>query len=262
MQLAFDLISDLHIETWDKFNWSDQPTSTVCIVAGDVSRDRTQLIETLEHLGRVYQAVFYIDGNAEHEDYLNNLDGSYANLIEEIKDIPNVIYMLDNVVVIDGVAILATNGWWTYNFDSDIDAEQSMQYYQAKQDITLYQSKKIARMSNSEVDYLVRSIQRLQSYIDVKKIVVVTHTVPNPQLIAHDVDLEHTHEFNCMGNQHMMQVLSADLEKKIHTWCFGHYHNDVDQIRNGVRFVNNCRGKMDSKYRNYVYCPKRIVIDF
>ena len=44
MTIAFDLISDLHLETWDKpLNFSGQATSPVCVVAGDISRDITQV---------------------------------------------------------------------------------------------------------------------------------------------------------------------------------------------------------------------------
>jgi len=40
MQFAFDLISDLHIETWPQFDWKDQATSPFCVVAGDIAKDR------------------------------------------------------------------------------------------------------------------------------------------------------------------------------------------------------------------------------
>ena len=46
MQFAFDLISDLHVETWDSFDWTGQATSPYCVVAGDVARDRQRLLDT------------------------------------------------------------------------------------------------------------------------------------------------------------------------------------------------------------------------
>ena len=66
MTFAFDLISDLHVETWPKFDWTGQATAPYCVVAGDVARDRGRLLETLYHLGECYLGgVFYIDGNEE-----------------------------------------------------------------------------------------------------------------------------------------------------------------------------------------------------
>ena len=89
---------------------------------------------------------------------------------------------------------------------------------------------------------------------------MVTHTVPNADLINHDLDLVNTHHFNCMGNRLMRLVLSNDTEHKIDTWCFGHYHGSVDRIIGNVRYVNNCRGRGDTEHRQHVYYPKRIEI--
>ena len=120
----------------------------------------------------------------------------------------------------------------------------------------------MARLSNTDTNYMITSIQRLQKHNDVKKIVMVTHTVPDPALIAHDIDLDGSMRFNVMGNRYMMQAMAADTENKIHTWCFGHYHGSVDQTRSGIRFVNNCRGRGNTRYSQHVYYPRRIVVDF
>lgn len=261
MSLAFDLISDLHIDTWGEFDWQDQPTSAVAVVAGDIARDRNTVVKALRHLGKCYQAVFYIDGNDEHTDYLENLGFSYEDLVRRIKRIPNVVYLQDNVVVVDGVAILGTNGWFGYDFDLGIDPEAVDLWVQEKFDISAAATKSIARMSNTDAAYMISSVQRLQRHNDVKKIVMVTHTVPDPALIAHDIDLDGHLKFNTMGNRIMMQAMAVDTENKIHTWCFGHYHGSVDQTRSGIRFVNNCRGRSNTKWSRHVYHPLRIVID-
>jgi hypothetical protein len=59
MQFSFDLISDLHVESWDQFDWSDKPTSPYCVVAGDIARDRQLVVDTLSHLGTVYAGVLH-----------------------------------------------------------------------------------------------------------------------------------------------------------------------------------------------------------
>ena len=262
MSLAFDLISDLHIETWDHFDWEGQATSPVCVVAGDIAKDRDIVTKTLRHLSKCYQAVFYIDGNDEHVNYLEDLGSSYTDLTKRINRIPNIVYLQDNVVVVDGVAILGTNGWWGYDFDLGIDPDQVDQWVQDKYKISSVATKNIARLSNTDANYMIASIQRLQKHNDVKKIVMVTHTVPDPALISHDVDLDGSMRFNTMGNRYMMQAMAADTENKIHTWCFGHYHGSVDQTRSGIRFVNNCRGRGNTRYSQHVYHPLRIVVNF
>jgi predicted phosphodiesterase len=262
MQFAFDLISDLHIETWGAFDWTGQATSPVCIIAGDVCQDQALLLKTLKHLGTCYQAVFYIDGNAEHRNHMEHMDASYQFLSQQIERIPNVVYLQDNVIVIDGVAIVGTSGWWAFDFDLSVDVAESMLWYTERNELSVDTARSIAQTAVGDALYMSASIKRLQTHRDVKKIIMVTHTVPDPALVAHDVNLEGSPRMNTVGNRYMMQALAADTEKKIHTWCFGHYHGTVDQVRSGVRFVNNCRGRKNSLYSQHAYYPRRIVIDY
>lgn len=260
MSLTFDLISDLHLETWPDFDWSGKATSPFCIIAGDICRDRDLLLHTLNQLRKEYQAVFYIDGNDEHRWGLDDLNASYASLYSQLKKIKNLVYLQDNVVVVDGVAIVATNGWFGFDFDYGIDAEQAMMWCQEEYSLSENAIINMKRMASTDAQYMISSIKRLQTHNDVKKIVVVTHTVPDPSLIEHDIELAGKMRFNVMGNRYMMQALAADTERKIDTWCFGHYHGSVDTMRSSIRFVNNCRGRGDTTWKQWVYHPRRIEI--
>jgi predicted phosphodiesterase len=263
MTFTFDLISDLHLETWEEtFDWSGRSTSAHAVVIGDLAKDREQVIHCLDNLRKNYQAVFYIDGNDEHKNYVEDLTRSYSHLGTVISKIPNVVFLQDNVVVVDGVAILGTNGWWGFDFDAGIDPSASAEWYAEKENLTSQEIESIKRMSNVDANYMISSVKRLQTHQDVKKIVMVTHTVPHPSLIEHDIGLNGTLRFNTMGNRHMQYALAMDTESKIHTWCFGHYHGDVDQVHGGVRYVNNCRGRGDTPWSKYVYHPKRISVEF
>lgn len=262
MKFSFDLISDLHVETWDHFDWSGQATSPYCIVAGDVSQDLGQLRRTLKHLGKCYQTVFYIDGNDEHSANINDLDHSYHSLQQHVRDIPNVVYLQNNVIIVNGVGILGTNGWWTYNFNPWIDEDQSKIWHQQQAMITPDVTDAIKQCSHHDAAYMVNAVEKLQMYQDIKTLVLVTHTVPAPWLIEHDLELDCNHRFNCMGNQHMQAVFDSDINRKIQTWCFGHYHTPVDQQQDGTRFVNNCRGRGDTQYRQVAYYPRRITVEY
>jgi predicted phosphodiesterase len=262
MTFVFDLISDLHIDTWGDFTWESQATSPVCIVAGDIGRNRPDVLKVLHHLGQCYQAVFYIDGNDEHSGRLDSVGKSYLDLARKIDKIPNVVYLQDNMVVADGVAILGTNGWCAFDFDPSIDSAAAETRCQEEYDVTEDVTRKLAKMAATDAAYMMNSVKRLQTHRDVKKIIMVTHFVPDPALIAHDIDLAGTMRFNVMGNRYMMQALAADTENKIDTWCFGHYHGSVDQTRSRVRFVNNCRGRSDAPYAQQVYYPKRVVVEY
>jgi hypothetical protein len=263
MEFAFDLISDLHLETWTTGDdWSGRATSPHCVVAGDVCKDRSQLIRFLRHLGTCYQGVFYIDGNDEHKHSMPNLGASYRNLMHQVSRLPNVVYLQDNVIVVNGVAILGTNGWWSFDLDLTVNPEEVREWLQQKENYSPGITAQIRQAANTDANYVIASIRRLQTHMDVKKIVVVTHTVPRADLISHDPLLVNTPKFNCMGNRYVSAALDVDTERKIHTWCFGHYHNKVDQYRDGVRWVNNCRGRGDSNYSQWAYNPLRIIIDY
>lgn len=263
MKFAFDLISDLHIETWNSFDWTAQATSPYCVVAGDVCKDRDLLVKTLTHLGQCYPGgVFYIDGNDEHRNYLEDLGSSYRDLCHRISNIPNVVYLQDNVVIINGVAILGTNGWWTFDFDPDLDKNQSIQWFSDQ----THTSKNVATAINSvaynDAAYLANSVQKIQTHQEVQCIVMVSHTVPAPWLVQHDTELAETWRFNVTGNKHMQQSLQNDTENKIRLWCFGHYHRMVDQDYAGIRWVSNCRGRGNTEWRQMAYYPKRIEIEY
>ena len=133
--------------------------------------------------------------------------------------------------------------------------------YQEKFGITADAVKSIYKMANTDAMYMVSAVKKLQTHLDVKKIIMVTHTVPDPVLISHDLSLANSWKFNTMGNRYMRQVFDVDTERKIHTWCFGHYHNSVDQNRNGIRYLSHGRGRGNTPYGQHVYYPRRVVID-
>ena len=262
MRFSFDLISDLHIETWPEFDWTGQATSPYCIIAGDITRDRHLLCKTLEHLAGCYQGIFYIDGNDEHRWHLEDLGSSYRDLAKELNHIQKVVYLQDNVVIINGVAILATNGWWSYDLDPDLDYEQSVSWLQDRYKISSPAADAITGVAFNDASYIINSIKRLQTHQEVRAIVLVTHTVPADWIVDHDPDLKHHWRFNTMGNRHMQMALESDTEKKIKVWAFGHYHKPVDRIKSNIRYVNNCRGRGDTPWMQHVYYPKRITIEY
>jgi UDP-2,3-diacylglucosamine pyrophosphatase LpxH len=262
MIFSFDLISDIHRETWTHFDWTGQPTAPYCIVAGDIARDRALVVDTLEQLSEVYQGVFYIDGNDEHKDYIEDLGQSYLELEALISQIPKVVYLQDNVVVINGVAILATNGWWTYDFDPLLEYDQSIQWVQEKDGSTLSAAQSIGGVGYHDAAYMVNSVSKLQKQKDVMAIVLVTHTVPSPWIINHDPELTDTWRFNSMGNRHMDSVFDEDTENKIKAWCFGHYHMPIDTIKDNCRYISNPRGRGNTPYSQAAYYPKRITIKY
>ena len=107
---------------------------------------------------------------------------------------------------------------------------------------------------------MANSVAKLQTYQDVKVIIMVTHTVPHQKIIQHDLELMDTWRFNSMGNSTMKDAIDADSENKIKLWCFGHYHRPVDTVIDDIRYVSNPRGRGNTEYSQFAYYPKRITI--
>ncbi len=120
MKIHFDLISDLHVDTWDeKFSWEGKATSLYAVVAGDITRDRSQVRGILEEISKHYVMTMFVDGNDEHRWTLDDLGDSYKTLKQELADIPNFIWLQDDSLVIDNVAFIGTNGWTSFDFAED-----------------------------------------------------------------------------------------------------------------------------------------------
>ena len=261
MIFAFDLISDLHVETWGDFDWTGQATAPYCVVAGDVARDRDTLIQTLTHLGTCYPGgVFYIDGNEEHKNYYEDLSDSYKDLHQQVSQIKNVVYLQDNVVIVNGVAILGTNGWWTYDFDPHMDVDQSVMHVQDHFGISNSAATNIIGVAYHDAAYMIKSVEKLQKHSEVRAIVLVSHTVPGAWLIEHDLDLVGTWRFNGMGNRHIARALENDTENKIKMWCFGHYHRPTDRPKDSVDYISNPKGRGNTPWSQSVFYPRRIEI--
>jgi len=258
MQLSFDLISDLHLDN-QPIDFTGLPTSSICVVAGDVAEDHDFVVAFLNHLSQCYQQVLYIDGNSEHKYNLLDIELSQLTLKHSINQLKRVQYLYDDVVVVNGVAFVGTNGWWAFDFDSNTDPNLVAQWYQSAMDVQS-DPDQICLQSINDAAYLAHTVEKLQTHSEVKQIVIISHTVPKPALIAHDIELNKSYKFNVMGNRLLEAVQIVDTESKISTWCFGHYHGAVDQYIDGVRYVNNCRGRSGSQHWQYAYYPKKITI--
>jgi hypothetical protein len=228
MEIGFDLISDLNLSPNESFNWENKATSLYCIVAGNISSDLRTIFQTLAHLSRFYQGIFYTTGPLE---YVGSTD--FATRSEEIiklcKKIPNVALLYHHVVIIDGVAILGANGWSCEGFDFD--------------------QEDVGHARVEDISYLNKSVLKLQKHLDVKKIFVVTNGVPKKELYfgeqPRSVDNQKLHLDYCLGN---------DTEMKVSYWAYGSYNKIVDTTIHDVNYINN------SYFKRKPYWAKRINV--
>lgn len=233
MDVSFDVIGDLDLKINDCFNWENKATSLYCIITGNLSSDLQVVDQTLRHLSTHYSMVFYIPGSLECEN-IYTIKLRHAEIIKICKKIKNIVYLHNHLIMIDGVAMLAINGWYDHD-KPDIDSEE-------------YESK--LKHKASDILYLHNSIAKLQLHLDIKNIVVVSSCVPSPKLYFG------TPYPKILDEYCLIDVLVSDSERKISHWVFGGTENTVDLSLNGIRYINN------PYYGKKPYWPKRIELKF
>lgn len=231
MTLGFDVISDLNLSLRNKLVWEGKPTSLFCIIPGNISNDIRVLEETLKELSGMYHGVFFIDGSLEIGSLTNHSSKveQLARLTDQFK---NVVYLHNNVVIIEGVALVGINGWFGNHMPTD-DVDQIRLTYHMHED----------------VGYLHKTIEKLQLHVDVKKIVVVSSSVPDIELFYNEIPFT-------ADDDGLVVALANDTERKVDKWVYGGSDKMVDATIGGINYINNGR------FGKEPYWPKRIEINF
>jgi len=229
MNAGFDLISDLNLTSDDDFDWTGKPTSLYCIVAGNISNDIAVVTTVLSHLSTVYHGVFYIDGALEHDTLTHH--HKKVNEISKICRIhKNTVYLHNNVVVVDGVALVGSNGWFgNYMPKDDIDdIRQEMLYHE-------------------DLSYICTTVEKLQLHPDVKKIIMITNSVPAIELFYGELPPK-------VDDIGPSIAIIHDTEHKISHWVFGSHKKIVDTTIGNINYINN------ASHRSGLYWPRRVEV--
>ena len=230
MTIGFDVISDLNLSPEDSFNWEGKATSLYCIIAGNISNDLRTIHQTLLHLSRFYQGVFYTLGSLEYDGVID-IDKRTEDLGRLCRTIKNVAVLHHHVVIIDGIAIAGANGWYGNTIPSDLETEV-----------------KIEAQRHEDIVYVKSTVERLQRHLDVKKIIIVSNSVPGPELYFGEDPASVQSQLN------LNLILPVDTEKKITHWVYGTYGKVVDTVINNVNYINN------SSFKRKPYWAKRIEV--
>ena len=228
-QVGFDIIGDLNLSPNDSFNWENKQTSLYAIVTGNISTNIRTVTQTLIHLSKIYQGVFYVPGTLEYETS-DSIQDRLNDLLAITKGIPNVCMLHQHVAVIDGIAIVGANGWNNVGdiktFDNILEA--------------------VAR--HEDMYYLRSTVGKLQRHLDVKKIIIATNAVPHMDLYFKETP------GHIEDQTPLCDILDVDTENKVSHWVFGTYDKQVDAYLNNINYMNNPR------IDNAPYWPKRLTI--
>lgn len=228
--IGFDLISDLNLSPEDTFNWEGKATSLYCIIAGNISEDLRTIKQTLSHLSKFYQGIFYTLGSLEYHHNTDDIAKRTDEIHKYCRNVRNLALMHHHVVIIDGIAVVGANGWYGNTIYDDATASI------------------LEVHRNEDILYLKNTIDRLQKHLDVKKILIVSNSVPS-------IDLYFGEHPSTIDTQLNLSIaLLADTESKVSDWLYGTYGKVVETNINGINYINN------GNFKRNPYWPKRIEI--
>jgi len=241
--LSFDLISDLYVEEWPtSINWKAFPTSLIAVVAGDVSSDLDRTVYELKQISSVYKHVLYIDGDLEHQNNFDNIQSNRDYLGNKLSKIENMSYLFEHILIINSTSFLAANLWWgpeNSNNNGTLDSGSWMD------DMKLY------TIHNNDLEYLQHSVKKMQNSPDITNIVMISHTVPDKNLIF-DADCSK------LSSNSQKYIESEDKNHKISTWVYGH-HKPMKTTINDCEFVSNPRGNVKNS-TGLKYQPLKVIV--
>ena len=231
MKIGFDVLSDLNLTPDENFNWENKATSLYCIIAGNISDDLRTIHQTLMHLSRFYQGIFYIPGSLELKD-IDRIPDRLDDIRKICSSVKTVALLHNHVVVVDGTAIMGATCWYGNTTEQDAFTE-------LKKDTYRYE----------DISYMSMTLERLQLHLDVKKIIIVTHAVPSEELFFGELPKNIKEQMSASG------ILTRDSEQKVTHWVYGSYSKTVDTTIDSINYINN------SYYKRKPYWAKRIDVD-
>lgn len=230
--------SDLHLEYAPLPEPLVIPDADVCIVAGDLCRGPDNGVTWLAEAIAPSMPCIYVAGN--HEFYKGGIREGIAAGREAAEKHPNVHFLEDDFVVIDGVRFIGATLWTDYR----IEGHQRLAMAHARDRMNDYRAIAVQRKPWQrfipEVAYRMHQASRtfIETALRADPIptLVVTHHMPH----AHSIPKRYKGDL-------LNAAYASDLTDAIRhgppaLWVHGHAHESCDYRLLGTRVVCNPRG--------------------
>ncbi|MBB3914600.1 metallophosphoesterase [Rhizobium fabae] len=240
------IASDLHLEFYGAKATFELPDADVFVCAGDVL-DKG-IVPSLEWLAETIaptMQVVCVAGN--HEFYRASMVESIRAAKEAALRYPNVHFLENDAVVIDGLRFLGTTLWTDFRLMGD-DTAPAM--YAAKAGMKDYKKIKFSKTPYQAFKPLhaYRKHQEARLFLSRAlsenyngKTVVVSHHAPS----ARSISAESKQDLLSAAYASDMEALILEYEPAL--WVHGHVHHLCDYMINGTRVACNPMGYPDEK---------------
>jgi Icc-related predicted phosphoesterase len=246
------LFSDLHLEYADLRQPLAIPDADVCVVAGDLCRAPANAVPWLaKHIAASMPCV-YVAGN--HEFYKGSIREGLEDGHAAAAQFPNVHFLENESVVIDGVRFLGATLWTDYR----IEGHPRLAMFNARE--RMNDHKQIARQRNPwqrfVPDMAYRMHQDSRRFIETAlkadsiTTVVVTHHLP------HAKSVPERFKGDLLNAAYASDLSDVIEEGRPALWMHGHTHDSSDYMISATRIVCNPRGYDDE---NPAFNPALVV---
>lgn len=263
--MKIQVLSDIHFTKAEEITAIPQFIETVCapsdvlVIAGDIGTAKTRdtvLAAFRKFEGVIFKKLVYVYGN---HDFWCDHNVMFIDNVKQIFTKPGCFApkpsLEDNhVTQVEDVAFICTPLWTPITNSSFI--EKRMNDYSLIKDFTPAGATSLFYDNVAWLQRTIRNIRRVSA--DIKKIVIVTHTVPSGLLMDHNYVGDPLNEAFIVLDPEITKDFSA---LKADLWIHGHSHNFIDKTIDQTRYVRNPVGYTSSTYKEVTNFKPKFIID-
>ncbi|MCL5974578.1 MAG: metallophosphoesterase [Gammaproteobacteria bacterium] len=236
IQFASDLHLEMSMSMSNKTLYSFEPTDAdVIVLAGDI-HSHVKGVKWAAQVSRDLKIpVICVAGN--HEYYGKEYFQTLQAMRDEAEYYPNVHFLENNSVIIDGVRFLGSTLWTDFYGDGSISIEQNLKYAAFLNDFRKIKYSDRPLKPTDLIDIHTKSKKWLTKELGTPfdgKTVVVTHHGPS-RLTQHK-----RFEFDAISACFLTKL--DHLVEQADLWIYGHSHSNLDTMIGECRLVSNQYG--------------------
>jgi predicted phosphodiesterase len=262
--LHIQIASDLHLEFYADDAWPRDvivARAPVLALLGDIGiPTRSHYRDFLLYQAAQFELVILLAGNHEYYQFKSspvrmNFDEVRTQIRDIAKQIPNVIFVNNGALIINGVRIIGST-LWAHISDEQHDAATAKMndYSRILRDGRAITSHDTNSWFNDAVWFISQQIMYSTGLTE-KNAVVLTHHAPSLEGTSEPCDAE---SGDGLGYASPLDYMFRDAKDRLNysnvaVWCFGHTHTHyyVNTTRNGTRFLSNPMGYPGSIVKEY-----------
>jgi Icc-related predicted phosphoesterase len=244
-------MSDLHIEFGKMPKTYARPDCDVVVLAGDIGTGKLAF-PWIEKTFRDVPVV-YVAGN--HEFYNRELHEHLRDMRDRAASIPNLHFLQNDSIVIDGVRFIGATLWTDFN----LLGNPYLGMYEVSRNLNDYEQIKVAPKMLLNPEMVLDEHRMSRQFIvdelscSVEKTVVVTHHAPCELSISD----KYTHDSLSVAYASRLADVMLDFNPAL--WIHGHIHDSVDYEIGNTRVVCNPRG-YTGHHLNPGFDDRRVVV--